>query len=131
MDHYFNGGIWNNLEKQVRYWAKRYGKLYIVTGGILTSGLERIGKEDVAVPDEFYKIVLDYRNPKHPRMIGFIIPHKDLDEDLRHFAVPVDSIEKRTGIDFFPALPDNIENKLEASTHPKEWKFVKFQSWQR
>ena len=131
MDHYFNGGIWNNLEKQVRYWTKRYGKLYIVTGGILTKGLERIGREEVAVPDEFYKIVLDYRNPKHPRMIGFIIPHKKSDADLRSFVVPVDSIEKRTGIDFFPALPDKIENKLESEKHPNEWKFVHFKSWQR
>jgi len=131
MDHYFNSGIWNNLEKQVRYWVKRYGPLYIVAGGILEPGLERIGREHVAVPDEFYKIILDYNEPKHPRMIGFIIPHKDLvDSDLRDFVVPVDSIEKRTGIDFFPILPDNIENKLEAETHPREWKFVRFESWQ-
>jgi len=131
MDHYFNSGIWNNLEKQVRYWVKRYGDLYIVTGGILQDGLERIGREQVAVPDEFYKIILDYKEPKHPRMIAFIIPHKDLpDSDLRDFVVPVDSIEKRTGIDFFPALPDEIENKLEAETHPREWKFVHFESWQ-
>ena len=130
MDHDFNSGIWNNLEKQVRYWVKRYGPLYIVAGGILQPGLERIGREHVAVPDEFYKIVLDYNDPKHPRMIAFIIPHKNLDNDLRDFVVPVDSIEKRTGIDFFSALPDKVENKLEAEVHPREWKFVHFESWQ-
>jgi len=131
MDHYFNSGIWNQLEKQVRYWTKRYGKLYIVTGGILQPGLERIGRERVAVPDYFYKIVLDYKNPKKARLIGFLIPHKDLQEDLKDFVVPVDSIEKLTGIDFFPALPDTMENQLEASKHPEQWGFVKFESWQR
>jgi len=131
MDHYFNSGIWNQLEKQVRYWTKRYGKLYIVTGGILQPGLERIGRERVAVPDYFYKIVLDYKNPKKARLIGFLIPHKDLQEDLKDFVVPVDSIEKLTGIDFFPALPDTMENQLEASKHPEQWRFVKFESWQR
>ncbi len=131
MDHYFNGGIWNQLEKQVRYWAKRYGKLYIVTGGVLQPGLERIGRERVAVPDYFYKIILDYQKSGKARIIGFLIPHKDLQEDLRHFVVPVDSIEKVTGIDFFPALPDNIENRLESTEHPEQWKFVKFEDWQR
>jgi len=131
MDHYFNSGIWNNMEKQVRYWTKRYGKLYIVTGGILQPGLERIGREQVAVPDYFYKIVLDYKKPGKARMIGFLIPHKDITDDLRKFVVSIDSIEKITGIDFFPALPDSIENRLEAQTHPEQWRFVKFESWQR
>ena len=131
MDHYFNSGIWNQLEKQVRYWVKRYGKLYIVTGGVLQPGLERIGRERVAVPDYFYKIILDYHQPHKARIIGFLIPHKDLHKDLRNFVVPVDSIEKVTGIDFFPALPDNLENKLEQEKHPEQWRFVKFEDWQR
>jgi endonuclease G len=130
MDHYFNSGIWNNLEKQVRYWTKRYGKLYIVTAGILQPELEKIGREKVAVPDYFYKIILDNNDPNKPKMIGFIIPHKKSEEDLQNFVVPVDSIEKLTGIDFFSALPDTIENKLEAEQHPEQWKFIKFKSWQ-
>ena len=30
------------------------------------------------------------------------------------YMVTVDSVEKRTDIDFFPALPDEIENRIEA-----------------
>ncbi len=131
MKHSFNSGIWNRLEKQVRYWVKRYGKLYIVTGGVLQRGLERIGSEHVAVPRYFYKIILDYKQPHKARMIGFLIPHKDLYEDLKDFAVPVDSIEKLTGIDFFPALPDSLENRLEAEKHPEQWRFVRFEDWER
>ncbi len=131
MDHYFNSGIWNNAEKQVRYWVKRYGKLYVVTGGVLKPGLERIGREHVAVPDYFYKVILDYKNSKKARVIAFLIPHKDINKDLKDFVVPVDSIEKLTGIDFFPALPDSLENKLEAEKHPEQWRFVHFESWQR
>ena len=125
MDHDFNAGIWNDLEKQVRYWAKRYGKLYIVAGGVLKPGLERISPEKIAVPDEFYKVILDY-NPKHPKMIGFLIKHHDTLVSPKIFTVPVDSIEKLTGIDFFPALPDSLENKLESENKPNEWKFVRF-----
>ncbi len=131
MDHDFNGGLWNDLEKQVRYWAKRYGKLYIVTGGMLKPGLERIGRERVAVPDEFYKVILDYNDKKHPRMLGFLIKHHDSLVSPKVFSVPVDKIEKLTGIDFFPALPDDIESKLESENHPEQWKFVHFERYHR
>jgi endonuclease G len=129
MDHYFNSGIWNDLEKQVRYWAKRYGKLYIVTGGVLKPGLERIGRENVAVPDEFYKIILDNNNPDKPKMIGFLIKHHDSLVSPKVFVVSVDSIEKITGIDFFPSLPDSIENNIEKEVHPEKWKFVHFKRY--
>ena len=33
---------------------------------------------------------------------------------LKKYMVTVDSVEKRTDIDFFPALPDEIENRIEA-----------------
>jgi len=129
MDHFFNAGIWNDLEKQVRYWSKRYGNLYVVTGGVLKPGLERIGHEEVAVPDEFYKIILDYNSPSRPKMIGFLIPHHDEIVSLKKFVVPVDSIEKITGIDFFPTLPDSIEKKLEKEKNANLWKFVKFKRY--
>jgi endonuclease G len=130
MLHDFNGGIWNNLEKQVRQWSKKRGKLYIVTGGILKPGLKRIGREKVAVPNYFYKIVLDNQNPNKPQAIAFLIPHHQSDASLQNYVVSIDSIEKLTGIDFFPALPDNIEKPLEAGKHPEQWHFSHFRAWQ-
>ena len=48
-DREFNAGIWNRLEQQVRRWCKRYGDLYIVTGGVLQPQLDEIGDEVVVV----------------------------------------------------------------------------------
>ena len=56
-------------------------------------------------------------------MIGFLFPHEDSDKPLYDFVVPVDEIEKVTGIDFFSALPDNIEESLESNKGYKNWKF--------
>ncbi len=117
----FNAGIWNRLEQKTRYWANKYNGVYVVTGGVLTDNLKTIGYEAVSVPDYFYKIVLD--NTKNPKMIAFLIPNKDTDKALESFVVSADSIEKLTGIDFFPKLPDNIENRLESSSDNKSWKF--------
>ncbi len=55
--HEFNAGIWNRLEQKVRYWAKKYNGVYVVTGGVLKDKIGAIGTENVTVPESFYKIV--------------------------------------------------------------------------
>ena len=120
-DHDFNAGIWNQLEQKIRYWARTYGDVYVVTGGILTDDLSYIGYEAVSVPNYFYKVVF-HNHPTQPKIIAFIIPNKDTPKPLDHFIVSTDEIEKRTGIDFFPVLDDALESTLEASTSKKGWK---------
>jgi endonuclease G len=67
--------------------------------------------------------VLIDNNSGKTKMIGFLIPHQNSNKPLYEFVVSVDSIEKLTGIDFFPELEDTIENKLEASRSYKDWSF--------
>lgn len=116
----FNAGIWNRLEMKTRYWAKKYGQLYIITGGILSKDLKTIGYEDVAVPKQFYKIILDKSNSK---TIAFLFPHQESKKSLQNFVTSIDKIEKLTNIDFFSSLPDDIENQLESTTSTFNWKF--------
>lgn len=121
-EHQFNSGIWNKLEQKVRYWAKIYNGVYVVTGGVLEDSLKTIGYEHVSVPKYFYKIVLS-RDDNATKMIGFLIPHEDPKKALKEFVIPVDKIEQITKIDFFPSLEDISENRLEASATVKGWKF--------
>lgn len=121
-NHSFNAGIWNTLEKKIRYWAKRYDGLYVITGGVLTKDLTTIGYEAVSVPKYFYKVVLD-NTLDQQKMIAFLIPHEDTDISIDQFVVSVDSVEKLTGIDFFPKLEDGLESQLEASLSKNGWKF--------
>lgn len=120
--HDFNDGIWNRLEQKIRYWSGKYDGIYVVTGGVLNDNLKRIGRENVAVPDYFYKVLLDKRNGEY-KMIAFLVPSQDSQKALSDFVVSVDAIEKQTGIDFYPILPDDIENKLEKSSDYKDWSF--------
>ncbi|TXE09796.1 DNA/RNA non-specific endonuclease [Seonamhaeicola algicola] len=121
-NHAFNSGIWNRLEQKVRYWAQKYNGVYVVTGGVLKGNMKTIGNENVSVPNQFYKVLID-ANTANPKMIAFLLPHKDSNKPLYEFVVPVDTIENLTGIDFFPALNDTIENTLEASKSYKGWSF--------
>lgn len=118
----FNAGLWNRLEQKVRYWAKKYDGLYVVTGGVLSDNLKSIGKEKVSVPNYFYKVLLDNNNGNY-KAIGFLVPHQDSNIPLYKFVVPIDVIEKLTGINFFEKLPDTIESRMEANTDYKRWAF--------
>ncbi|MEE9407152.1 MAG: DNA/RNA non-specific endonuclease [Polaribacter sp.] len=120
--HDFNAGIWNKLEQKTRYWAKKHNHLYVVTGGILQNNLPTIGKDKISVPKQFYKILLDYTQPEI-KTIAFLFPHKESKKPLYEFVISIDELEQKTGIDFFPNLPDDIENRLEASSSYKNWSF--------
>ena len=121
-DRDFNAGVWNRLELHIRQWAKRYGELFVVTGGILEDGLLEIGEEDVDVPRYYYKIVAKGDVDKL-EMIGFIILGEESSKPLQQFVVSVDEIEEMTGIDFFENLPDDVEAKLESKVEKTSWKF--------
>ncbi len=118
----FNSGVWNRLEQKVRFWANKNDGVFVVTGGVLKNNLHVIGSEKVAIPDHFYKVILDYNNG-NPKMLAFLMAHEDSKRPLYEFVVSTDKIEQLTGIDFFSQLKDTIENRLERSSNYKNWIF--------
>ncbi|MCW5518708.1 DNA/RNA non-specific endonuclease [Aureitalea sp. L0-47] len=119
-NHEFNAGIWNRLEQKVRYWAGRREALFVITGGVLENGLEAIGDEDVSVPKEFYKIIVD-RNGDELKAIAFLIPNEGTSDSFYDYVVSIDEIERKTRIDFLRGLDDRIEDRLESRVDLKEW----------
>lgn len=116
----FNSGIWNRLEQKVRFWAEKYNGVYVITGPILKPGLSTIGDEKVAVPDEFYKIVYDVSD-ENKKGIGFIIPNAPSSRSFYEYAVPIDEIEVKTGINFFPNLSEKVQESIESSVNLQAW----------
>ena len=116
----FNRGIWKKLETQVREWAMENDHIYVVTGPVLSNNLATIGKNEVAVPKYYYKIVLDIQQPEI-KAIAFLMKNEGSKADLSTFVVTIDSLEKLTGLDFFPTMPDEMENMLESSKSTTSW----------
>lgn len=121
-DHNLNRGDWKELEEKCRRWAQKEGKIYIVCGPILYKQKHRtIGKQHkVTVPEAFFKVVL-CADSRPPRAIGFIYKNASGNRPLDSYVNSVDEVERITGIDFFPALPDKIEQKVEAEYDLKAW----------
>ena len=115
-----NRGDWNEMEQACRKWAKENGDIYIVCGPIFyKKRAKTIGKNKVAVPDAFFKVVLTMKG--NPKAIGFIYKNGDGNRPKGDYANSVDEVERITGIDFFPALPDKIEKQVEAQCNPDDW----------
>ena len=110
-----NRDDWGDLEESCRKWAEKYGTVHIACGPIYdTKSPKRIGKNRVAVPDRFFKVVLIY-NRKNPMAMGFLFDNKAHHQNLKNYMVTVDKVEEETGLDFFPKVPDSIEERIEST----------------
>lgn len=118
--HTFTESIWYKLEEQVRTWAIDNEAVYVMTGGIFNYTLEKIGTNEVVVPAEFFKIVVDLRKPDK-KAIAFLMPNEKSSDPLREFVVSIDFIEQETGINFLQKLPNDEERELERQTNPDKW----------
>lgn len=119
--HNLNRGDWNELEQKCRKWVKKDSCLYIVAGPIFYNREPRyIGEHNVAVPDAFFKVILCLH--KKPKAIGFIYKNNEGNKSLDSYVNSIDAVERITGIDFFPALPDEVEREVEATYNLKDWR---------
>lgn len=93
----------------------------IVAGPLYTpADTKRIGHAGVRVPGAFFKVLLaPYLD--EPRGIAFVYPNMTAPGNMQNYAMSIDELERITGYDFFPALPDDVEEKVEATFSFKEW----------
>lgn len=120
-----NRETWADLED----WVRRYvnfsdRRVFIVTGPVLRDGLPTIQKtgrqNEVSIPEYFWKVIADL-DGEEPKALGFVMRHAKLDGPPISYAVSVDSVESLTGLDFFAALDDGIEDRMEGMREPMDW----------
>jgi endonuclease G, mitochondrial len=117
----FNKFIWKTNEKLVREWAKEGNTLYIVAGPVLADApFGSFGPNKVSIPTRYYKAVLDVHGE---RAIGFLFRNNVASGTPKSFAISVDELEKITGLDFYPSLPDDLEQAVESSSDFSKWNF--------
>ena len=127
-------GLWSSMENRVRKWAPRNttDTLYVVKGGTIDRVFLETGADDgvlmrikgkLIVPKYFFTALL-YKNKSGYRALAFWFPHLNenhADDDLADYAISIDELEARTGIDFFCNLPDDAETQTERSLPLSAW----------
>lgn len=117
-----NRKTWYKLETITREWAMRYNELVVVSGPVLNQQFASTqrGSYRVSVPRYYYKIIADLYPPDYAA-IAFLIPNKNIPFTLSEYVTSVDQLEILTGIDFFTALDDSIENRIESMADLSGW----------
>ncbi len=121
-NHGLNKYEWNDLEILCREWAQKFGAIDIVCGPLFaTDGHQQktIGRNKVWVPEAFFKVVLCRQGT--PKAIGFIYRNEGKKQPMKAAVRSVDEIERLTGMDFFPALDDQTETRIEAAARLSDW----------
>lgn len=114
-----NEGGWARLEEKCREWVRRDSALIIATGPVLEAGLDTMAS-GVVVPKRYYKVVLAHCvSPM--RAVAFIYNNGPCNGPLSRYAVSVDEVERLTGIDFFAALPPDVQQRMESACNLQVW----------
>ncbi len=130
----FNSGIWYELESWVSDQAELYSTIFVVTGPAFLNNLGAIGENNkITIPGYFYKALLrfdDIFDHSTAKTIGFLLPHIGATGNIEDYAVPINTLESITGIDFFPELKStievqdiSIEDRVESQYDLSEWGF--------
>ncbi|WP_416139699.1 DNA/RNA non-specific endonuclease [Halomonas sp. HK25] len=119
-----NRRLWQRLEEVViDRFVPRFDEVQVITGPIfperfLDNVFNRVGL--VEIPEAFFKIIAV--PGEEPRVLAFIMPQEVRgDEPLDTYLVSVDEIEARTGLNFFPRLPEDVAEVLEGEVVTRGW----------
>lgn len=117
-NHNLNTGDWSEMENQCRRWAEELGEIYIICGPILFRSAHKKIAKSIVVPEAFFKVVYC---PKTKKAIGFIYRNEEGDRPKGDYVNTVDQVERIAGFDFFPSLPAEIQEPMEAEANLSDW----------
>ena len=128
----FNAGIWAAMEGKLRSWIHQSSNikdtLFVCKGGTIDAVETAGGIKDpilttlsngLIVPKYFFMALLYKTKTGSYRAMAFWVEHLNEDhsnDPLGNYVINIDELERRTGIDFFCNLPDDIENEVEATS---------------
>lgn len=105
----FNRGFWSKLETHVRSLALQHGAVDVFTGGLYLPRddgtgkrfvkYQVIGKNDVAVPTHYFKVIFGRGGSP---LESYILPNEQISAEtpLKEFRTTLEKVEKAAGIVF-------------------------------
>jgi endonuclease G len=135
----FNGGFWASLERQVQTWGRSgiYQTLYVVKGGTLdelnanfqgdgaSTDDKGFTKHGLACPKYYFMAILGEKIDGY-KAIAFFVEHKAYARPypkVDTYTISIRDLEKKTKLDFFCNLPNDIETTVESTYNLNDWEW--------
>ncbi len=125
------GGLWYNAERWVQedVVEKAGIEVWEFSGALIHDDrtMEKVGPQgDIAVPDQFYKVLIKKDTSEFPDVLVFLFPHCDHKDDVKEkdifrYLVSVDYLEAISGLDFFNTYSKAAQQKHERTVHIAPW----------
>lgn len=123
----FNDGVWSNLESAIQSHAPSgRDTLYVITGTLFEDNATWPSNNGgtVGLPSHFYKCLMKCSFSTFGVMtaakgVAYIYTneaHSGANYNNATFRTTIDAIETRSGFDFFPRVPEDLQNTAEASS---------------
>ncbi|CAG8474774.1 8899_t:CDS:2 [Paraglomus brasilianum] len=125
----FNRDYWAHLEEFCRRLIKNEGftDVYVYTGPLYLPKDENgkkyvkyevIGASGVAVPTNFFKVILAKRSENTLAIGAFVLPNESIPDDtpLEQYVVAVEDVERMSGLTFFDRVDKNAVVPLCSAT---------------
>lgn len=110
-----NRGIWSAIEGATRHLANKEGGVFVITGALYQgSGIKAIGRNNVLVPTQVYKVVFSPKQQKGAVYIVDNVPSSD------YKIISIAELEKTSGINYFPKLTQVQKEKTIELPAPKK-----------
>ena len=131
--HYgFNGsgGLWFKTERWVQDKVVSDAvEVWEYSGGIIHDDrfMEKVGaNNNIAVPDQFYKVVIKKGENEYPDVLVFLFPHNDHKDDVKEkdifkYLVSVDYLEAVSGLNFFQDYSISVQKQFESRVDMSNW----------
>lgn len=124
----FNQDYWVQLEDKVQYWGATRSfcdTLYVCKGATIDNDEDILSVvKSLPVPKYYYMAVMKIKDGNYSAA-GFLMEHKtegySKNMSLKPFAMSIDELESKTGVNFFHNLPDDIETEIEGSYKEGDW----------
>lgn len=116
-----NRGPWREMEHRIAdLWTAKYGEIWVIVGCVPGDEETRL-ESGVDAPKAFWQVIVA-QTAEGVRALAVYMPQNiPYSAFPVHNIVTIDELERRTGLDFFPDLPDFLEKPLEADLPTRLW----------
>ena len=116
-----NRGPWREIEHRIAdLWTAKYGEIWVIVGCVPGEEEDRL-PSGVDVPKAFWQVIIAQTADGVRALAVYMPKNIPFSAFPVHNIMTIDELERRTGLDFFPDMPDFLQKPLEADLPTRLW----------